>query len=134
LKLRKEKQPLECPSAGSVFKNPEVDSKHLAKLIKRYPELKDIAKTKRDSTSLKKVKTLEVSEIVEIPAGWLIESLGLSGKKIGGAMVSEKHCNFIVNAGDAKAEDVVILISLMKQKVRDSFGIQLVEEIEYVGF
>jgi len=117
LKLRKEKQPLEYPSAGSVFKNPVVDDKHLAKLIKEYPELKNIV---RNNT---------------IPAGWLIEQIDeLRNKKIGGVMISEKHCNFIVNFNNAKAEDVVILISLIKQKVRMYFGIQLKEEVEYMGF
>jgi len=116
LKSRREKQPLEYPSAGSVFENPIVGDKHLEKLIDKYPELKGIAKNNA------------------IPAGWLVETLELKGKKIGGAMISEKHGNFIVNASGAKAEDVVILISLTKQKVRDNFGIQLVEEIEYVGF
>ncbi|MBW6441273.1 UDP-N-acetylenolpyruvoylglucosamine reductase, partial [Patescibacteria group bacterium] len=52
----------------------------------------------------------------------------------GGAMISQKHGNFIVNTGNAQAEDVVILISLIKQKIRDHFGVQLHEEIEYVGF
>jgi len=116
LKSRKEKQPLEYPSAGSIFKNPAVDDEHFKKLIKKYPELKNIVK---DNI---------------VPAGWLIEKAGLKGKKIGGAMVSEKHCNFIVNFNNAKAEDVVILISLIKQKIRTYFGIQLKEEIEYVGF
>jgi len=116
LKSRKEKQPLEYPSAGSIFKNPAVDDEHFKKLIKKYPELKNIVK---DNI---------------VPAGWLIEKAGLKGKKIGGAMVSEKHCNFIVNFNNAKAEDVVILISLIKQKIRTYLGIQLKEEIEYVGF
>jgi len=116
LKSRKEKQPLEYPSAGSIFKNPAVDDEHFKKLIKKYPELKNIVK---DNI---------------VPAGWLIEKAGLKGKKIGGAMISEKHCNFIVNFNNAKAEDVVILISLIKQKIRTYFGIQLKEEIEYVGF
>ena len=117
LKLRKEKQPLEYPSAGSVFKNPVVDDNHLAKLIKEYPELKNIAKNKT------------------VPAGWLIGQIDeLENKKIGSVMISEKHCNFIVNTGNAKAEDVVILISLIKQKVRMYFGIQLKEEVEYMGF
>ena len=117
LKSRKEKQPLEYPSAGSVFKNPVVDDNHLAKLKKEFPKLNKIAKNN------------------VIPAGWLIEQIDeLKNKKIGGAMISEKHCNFIVNFNNAKAEDVVILISLIKQKVRNKFGIQLKEEIEYVGF
>jgi len=117
LKSRKEKQPLEYPSAGSVFKNPVVNDNHLAKLKKEFPELNKIAKNNT------------------IPAGWLIEQVDeLKNKKIGGAMISEKHCNFIVNTENAKAEDVIILTSLIKQKVRNNFGVQLKEEIEYVGF
>ena len=116
LKSRKEKQPLEYPSVGSVFKNSVVDDNHLVKLKKEFPELSKIVKNNT------------------IPAGWLIEELGFKGKKIGGAMISEKHCNFIMNTGNAKAEDVVILTSLIKQKVRNNFGIQLKEEIEYIGF
>lgn len=64
----------------------------------------------------------------------LIEKVGLRGKQIGGARVSKQHTNFIVNTGGAKAEDVVILISLIKQQVRNKFGIQLQEEIKYIGF
>ena len=75
-----------------------------------------------------------ISKSNTIPAGWFIEKLGLKGKKIGGAMISKKHGNFIVNMGNAKAENVIILISLIKQKVRNYFGVQLKEEIEYVGF
>ena len=117
LRSRIEKQPLEYPSAGSVFKNPVVDEKHFEKLREEFPELNKIAKNNT------------------IPAGWLIEQIDeLKNKKIGGAMVSEKHCNFIVNFNNSKAENVVILISLIKQKVRGRFGIQLKEEIEYVGF
>ncbi|MCK4891416.1 MAG: FAD-binding protein [Candidatus Pacebacteria bacterium] len=116
LKSRKEKQPFEYPSAGSIFKNPVLDDNHLRRLIKENSELENISKNNT------------------IPAGWFIENLGLKGKKIGGAMISEKHGNFIVNMGNAKAENVIILISLIKQKVRDNFSIQLKEEIEYVGF
>ncbi|MDD5039810.1 MAG: UDP-N-acetylmuramate dehydrogenase [Patescibacteria group bacterium] len=64
----------------------------------------------------------------------LIEKAGLRGKMIGGAQVSEKHANFIINAGNARAEDVVTLISYIKQQVRDTSGIQLQEEIVYIGF
>lgn len=64
----------------------------------------------------------------------LIDEVGLRGKKIGGAMVSPEHANFIVNAGGATAEDVAILISYIKQQVRDRLGVQLNEEIKYIGF
>lgn len=67
-------------------------------------------------------------------AGKLIQDAGLKGKKIGGAMVSADHANFIVNTGTATAEDIIILISYVKQQVRDTFGVQLEEEIRYLGF
>lgn len=67
-------------------------------------------------------------------AGKLIEQAGLKGKKIGGAMVSADHANFVVNTGTATAEDIVILISYVKQQVRDQFGVQLEEEVRYLGF
>ncbi len=66
-------------------------------------------------------------------AGYLIEQCGLKGKKIGGAMISEKHANFIVNTGKAKASDVKKLIDLCKEKVKNKFKIKLKEEIEYLG-
>jgi UDP-N-acetylmuramate dehydrogenase len=70
----------------------------------------------------------------DVPAAKLIDDLDLKGKQIGGAKVSEKHANFIVNAGGATASDVVQLISYVKQQVRDKAGVQLMEEIDYIGF
>lgn len=67
-------------------------------------------------------------------AGKLIQEAGLKGKKIGGAMVSPEHANFVVNTGNATAEDIVILISYVKQQVRDQLGVQLEEEVRYLGF
>lgn len=93
LNYRKNKHPLEFPSAGSIFKNP-----------------KDNA------------------------AGILINQCGLSGSKIGQAQISEKHSNFVINLGGAKAEDVCKLINLIKEKVKEKFGIQLEEEIQFLGF
>ncbi len=90
---KKETQPLNFPSAGSVFKNP-----------KGYF------------------------------AGELIEKCGLKGKKIGNAKISEKHANFIVNLGNARAEDVIKLINLVKKSVKNKFGKNLEEEIQYAGF
>lgn len=84
-------QPLNFPSAGSVFKNPK-----------------------------------------SVAAGVLIEQCGLKGKKIGGAMISEKHANFIVNVKNAKARDVKALINLIKRKVSNKFKIKLEEEIRFL--
>ncbi len=92
LKRRKATQPLEYPSAGSIFRNPLNDY-----------------------------------------AGRLIEQVGLKGKKVGGAMISPKHANYIVNTGEAKAEDVLSLMGLTRQKVKEDTGIELETEIRIIG-
>lgn len=92
LKRRKKSQPLEYPSAGSVFKNPQG----------HY-------------------------------AGRLIEDAGLKGKRIGGAMISDKHANFIINLGRAKARDILDLLLLAQQEVSKKNGINLEPEIQVVG-
>jgi UDP-N-acetylmuramate dehydrogenase len=92
LERRKANQPLEYPSAGSVFKNPPDDY-----------------------------------------AGRLIENAGLKGKRIGGAMISDKHANVIVNVGGASAKDVLELMETAQQRVREQTGIDLEPEIKVVG-
>jgi UDP-N-acetylmuramate dehydrogenase len=66
-------------------------------------------------------------------AGRLIEAAGLKGKRVGGAMVSEKHANFIVNTGDASADDVRALMKLCQAEVESRFGVRLIPEVELVG-
>lgn len=90
-KRRMETQPLEFPSAGSVFRNPPDDF-----------------------------------------AGRLIEELGYKGKKIGGAMVSTKHANFIINVGNAKGNDIKKLILEIQEKVKEKYDIELKVEQEFV--
>jgi len=92
LAKRKTTQPLEYPSAGSVFKNPP----------NNY-------------------------------AGRLIEEAGLKGKRVGGAMISPKHANYIVNTGGASADDVLALMELARKRVREQTGIELEPEIRVVG-
>lgn len=89
---RREKQPLEHPSAGSTFRRPE-----------------------------------------GFYVGPLIEDLGLKGFAIGGAQVSSKHAGFIVNKGNATAEDVLNLIHYIQEKTREKHGIDLWPEIKIVG-
>jgi UDP-N-acetylmuramate dehydrogenase len=112
--LRLKKLPQGAPSAGSFFINPVVSDE---KLKKEFEEEK--------GTKSKEGK---------LPAGWLIEKAGLKGKKIGGAMVNELQANYIINTGNARAEDIVMLSSFIKQQVRDKFGVQLQEEVQFVGF
>ena len=90
-KRRVETQPLEYPSAGSVFRNPEGDF-----------------------------------------AGRLIEELGYKGKSIGGAQVSLKHANFIINTGNATGEEIKELINEIKSKVKEKYNIELKVEQEFV--
>ena len=68
-----------------------------------------------------------------IPAGRLIEELGLKGKRVGDAMVSFEHGNFIVNDGKASARDVLELIGLIQRKARAERGVELNTEVEIVG-
>ena len=94
LEKRKETQPLEYPSAGSVFRNPEGDA-----------------------------------------SGRIIEQeVNLKGKMIGGAKVSEKHANFIINVNNATGKDVKDLIELVHKEVLEKTGIDLIPEQEFVNW
>ena len=90
--LRRSKQPLEFPSAGSTFKRPEG----------HY-------------------------------AGKLIMEAGMRGYRIGGAQVSDKHCGFIVNTGNATAADIRELIEEVQERVQERFHVSLEPEIIFLG-
>lgn len=115
---RKSKQPLGESSAGCAFKNWDFhDESELAILKREIPEIPEaMLKAKR------------------ISAGWLIDQANMLGASIGDVSVSEKHGNFMVNKGKAKAADIIALISRVKMKVRDTFGIELEEEVQLLGF
>jgi UDP-N-acetylmuramate dehydrogenase len=66
-------------------------------------------------------------------AGRLIEAAGLKGKTIGRAQISERHGNFIVNLGNAKAEDIYRLMELARAEVSRQFGIELEPEVRLIG-
>lgn len=85
-------------------------------------------------------KNIKKSEAVVIPtpdftisAGYLIDAAGLKGGKIGQAQISPLHANFILNLGQAKAQDVIKLIDLIKKRVQEKFSVKLEEEIEMIG-
>ncbi|PIE75157.1 MAG: UDP-N-acetylenolpyruvoylglucosamine reductase [Deltaproteobacteria bacterium] len=69
----------------------------------------------------------------EMPAGMLIDKAGLKGKKVGGAMVSTKHANFITNEKDASAEDIINLKEIIQLEVRKKFSVNLEPEVKIVG-
>ena len=58
---------------------------------------------------------------------------GLRGFTVGGAQISEKHCGFVVNTGDATAEDVKNLIEEVQRRVREKFGVTLEPEVKFLG-
>jgi len=107
---RIERQPPN-PSAGSFFKNV-----YDADLAQRLPSLPPTLK-----------------EAGVVPAGYLIAEAGLKGTRVGGAMVSVKHANFLINAGGATASDIRKLADLVKQVVFEKFGVLLEEEVLTVG-
>jgi len=115
LAYRKNGHPMAFPSAGSTFVNPQTKIKN-KKLLVKFPELNEY---NRKGT---------------ISSGYLIAKCGLAGKKIGKAQISEKHANFIINLGGAKAKDVLSLINLAKKKVKKTFGVNLETEVQFVGF
>jgi len=70
---------------------------------------------------------------VYLSAGALIDRCGLKGRHCGGAIVSKKHANFILNFNRAKASDVIKLIEIIKRKVKNNFDITLKEEVKFVS-
>jgi UDP-N-acetylmuramate dehydrogenase len=67
------------------------------------------------------------------PAGKIIDETGLKGTRIGGAKISEKHGNFIINLGDAKAADIIALIDVVQKKVKNERGVELETEVKIIG-
>jgi len=116
IEYRKVRHPLEYPNCGSVFKNIS-DPIHIAKIIEVFPDLTE--KIKRDWHG-------------KVAMGYLNKRLDFSEYRVGDAMVSPKHCNFIVNLGDAKASDVLAIIKTIQEKFIEVFGFMPEVEVEIV--
>lgn len=69
----------------------------------------------------------------EIPAGRLIDELGLKGACVGDACVSDVHANFIINRGHARARDITILIDMIRKEAKENRGIDLKSEAQVIG-
>jgi UDP-N-acetylmuramate dehydrogenase len=102
LAFRKRTQPLDTPSAGCIFRNPQPG---------------------RDT----------VPDGIPWSAGALVDRAGLKGASVGAARVSPTHGNFIINDGHATARDVRALVERCRTRVREQFGVELREEIVYLG-
>lgn len=111
---RETKHPQHLLCAGSFFMNPVV----LDVTLRKEFELDTGMPSKDD----------------KLPAGWIIDHVGLRGKEVGGAKVSDIHPNYIINTGTATAESILILTSLIKQRVRTEANVRLQEEVQMVGF
>ncbi len=104
------KQPA-AASAGSFFKN--VNDAELASRLDNLPA--------------------GLREAGVVPAGYLIEAAGLKGMRHGGAMLGARHANFMLNVGRASASEIFELAAIAKQTVLNKFGVQLEEEVLYLG-
>ena len=66
-------------------------------------------------------------------AGYLIDKAGLKGSRVGGAIVSDVHANFIINDGSATSADILNLIGVIQDQVKEKYGVDLIEEIIVIG-
>ena len=112
IRYRKERHPLEYPNAGSIFKN--CDLVKVPKALRK--EMKDVIK---------------VDPFPVIPTAALIARAKLQGLRVRDAQVSEKHPNYMVNLGNARAKDVIRLIADVKKRIKKKFGVDLEEEISF---
>ena len=113
IQYRLSRHPMEYPNVGSIFKN--VDCAQVPR--KHHAAVRHIIKDDPHPV---------------VPTAYLIAEAGLKGVSFGGAMVSPKHPNFIVNVLGACAADVHYLIRLVKTRVKERWGVKLEEEIQYV--
>ncbi len=124
---RRARHPLEYPNAGSVFQNVPL-SQILNPRGKKYcTAVKNLMVHYRGSSF-----SIKTDPVPVIAAAKLIGESRLAGKRCGGAVISSKHTNFIVNTGNATARDVFRLMALIKAKVHQKFGIWLEPEIQIV--
>ena len=112
---KRESRQLQCEgSAGSFFMNPVVTDQEL---IRRFETDQGIRCREN-----------------RIPAGWLIDQAKLRSARVGAAMVSARHANYLVNTGDASADQMIRLARMVKIEVQTALGVQLREEVSCLGF
>ncbi len=112
-RIRDQKFPPTMKCAGSIFKN-LVIADLPARVAAEIP-----ASVVRDGKA---------------PSAWLLEAIGAKGMTRGGIRVADYHANLLFNAGGGAARDLAALIAELKARVRDRFGIELKEEVQYIGF
>lgn len=116
IEYRQQKHPLEFPSTGSAFKNIS-EPENVKKVLASFPDLE---------------KEIRIKWHGKVSVGYLNKRLDLSGLRIGGAQISNKHSNFIVNSGGASFQDVFSIINKIKETYEDEFGFSPEPEVEIV--
>lgn len=112
LALRSQKYPADMKCAGSIFKN---------LLYERLPE------------PARRALPPELVREGKAPAAWFLEQVGAKGMRRGGIRVADYHANLIYNAGGGTARELLELIAELKRRVRERFGIELEEEVRFLG-
>lgn len=121
LQYRNQTQPQGYASTGCIFQNVQtnnLDGGVKEKLLQLFPEDAD--------------KINHFFAIGKISAGYLVEKSGMKGAQVGKAVVSDRHGNFVVNLGGATAHEVSSLIEQIKEKVYDTTGVSIEEEIQII--
>ncbi len=113
---RKKNHPLDYPSCGSVFKN-IIEKENVEKILNVWPDIKEQVEDKWHG---------------KVAMGYAINRLGFAGKIYGGAQVSDKHANYILNKDNASFNDVTTLIDAIKDKFHTAFGFYPEVEVEVV--
>jgi UDP-N-acetylmuramate dehydrogenase len=112
MKIRNEKFPVTMRCAGSIFKN----------LL--YQDIPPAVAARVPAAVVREGK---------VPSAYFLEQVGAKGTERGGIRVADYHANLIYNAGGGTAAELCVVIRELKQRVRDRFGIELEEEVQYVG-
>jgi UDP-N-acetylmuramate dehydrogenase len=113
LNIRNAKYPPTMKCAGSIFKN---------LILAELPE------------SVQRQVDPKVVREGKVPSAWFLEQVGAKGIRSGGIQVAEYHANLIYNAGGGTAAEVREIVDDLKHRVRDRFGFEIEEEVQYVGF
>ncbi len=117
IEYRRSNHPMEYPTCGSVFKNID-KAEDVSKILSAWPDVKESVETRWHG---------------KVSMGYIINRLGLAGYQIGGAQISTKHKNFIVNLGNARFADVHGIIEEVRERFLGTFGFLPEAEVEIVG-
>lgn len=116
IEYRKKNHAVEYPSCGSTFKN-IVEKEKVSLIVQKWPDVQEQVTTKWHG---------------KVAMGYVIKRLGFSGLTVGGAQVSEKHANYIINKNNATFEDVLTIITTIQHRVQSEFGFVPETEVEIV--